>query len=279
MSILGEIFGLGASLFNTISTSNNNALNRDYAKAMTEAQWERDDTSYQRSVEDAVKAGFSPLAVLDGGLIGNSSALAYQGQAPQLDVNAMMSALLQRESQEWQSSENSKRHNEKLKELKTEYQNSLNLAKQELENDKERITYELDETVRIQDELNKKEISKAQQLKQIEQLKELGIVKTQTCKDEAEASTMYTAWVDKYVSYVESYKSYTYSSTSSDTEKAGSTLPVVNAEAQASSSQTYQQTSISFSEYLQEFYYENPMPLNPDGTIPYFVGSKSDRNR
>ena len=90
--VLG-LFGLGNSAKNRESEEKINQSNLDYAKAMTEKQWERDDNAYQRSVADAQKAGFSPLAVLDGGMSGNSGAMAYQGQAPQFDLTSMLSSI------------------------------------------------------------------------------------------------------------------------------------------------------------------------------------------
>lgn len=75
-----------------------NQINLDYAKEQTQKQWERDDTSYQRSVKDAVAAGFSPLAVLEGGLLGNSGAMNYnaqasQGVAPQIDASTILGSM------------------------------------------------------------------------------------------------------------------------------------------------------------------------------------------
>lgn len=63
--------------------------NRDYQRALQQTIFDREDTAYQRSVEDATSAGFSPLAALGntanaGAVVSSSEAPAGQLQAPQL---------------------------------------------------------------------------------------------------------------------------------------------------------------------------------------------------
>lgn len=86
-----------------------NLQNLDYAKAQTQAQWERDDNAHQREVNDLISAGLSPLANLSGST--NSAVVDYQGQAPhedplpeakaylgqapQFDINSIMQSYLQ----------------------------------------------------------------------------------------------------------------------------------------------------------------------------------------
>lgn len=275
--VLG-LFGLGNSAWNRHSQEKMNQQNLDYAKAMTEKQWERDDTTYQRSVADATAAGFSPLAVLDGGLSPNGSPVGYQGVAPQFDINSALQAFSQASNKLFESNENFKNRSHELQKIKTEYTNALDLAEKELKNDKEKVTWEQEESLRILKEINKEEISKQKQLTQIEKLKELGVVSTRICSDEKEASQLYSAWCDKYTSYVENYKNYSVSNVESDKENAKTNVPVVNASAEVTSTTTTTSSqALSFSEYMETFFYENPMPLNPDGTIPYFIRSKSDR--
>ncbi len=63
----------------------------DYNAAMTQAQWERDDSAHQREVADLEKAGLSPLAAL-GGLSSSqplgASVSPIQYHAPQFDTSA-----------------------------------------------------------------------------------------------------------------------------------------------------------------------------------------------
>ncbi len=63
--------------------------NRDYQRALQQTIFDREDTAYQRAVEDATAAGFSPLAALGntanaGAVVSSSEAPAGQLQAPQL---------------------------------------------------------------------------------------------------------------------------------------------------------------------------------------------------
>lgn len=63
--------------------------NRDYQRALQQTIFDREDTAYQRAVEDATSAGFSPLAALGntanaGAVVSSSEAPAGQLQAPQL---------------------------------------------------------------------------------------------------------------------------------------------------------------------------------------------------
>lgn len=75
----------------------------DYARSMTQAQWERDDNAHQREVADLMSAGLSPLANTTGSPV--TSAMGYspvnegvaqaaQIQAPQFDSNALVQSLL-----------------------------------------------------------------------------------------------------------------------------------------------------------------------------------------
>lgn len=66
--------------------------NRDYQRALQQTIFDREDTAYQRAVEDATSAGFSPLAALGntanaGAVVSSSEAPAGQLQAPQLAMS------------------------------------------------------------------------------------------------------------------------------------------------------------------------------------------------
>lgn len=105
-ALLGFVGGLIGNIFNYDSTKQTNKQNKethqqdlDFQKAQTEAQWERDDTVHQREVADLEAAGLSPLANMQGSpssqALGASSPIA--AQAPQIDVNGLMNAMLRKE--------------------------------------------------------------------------------------------------------------------------------------------------------------------------------------
>lgn len=83
-----SIFG---SLYNASQQRQTNELNRAYSTEMTERQWERDDTSLQRQVQDALSAHLSPLAVT--GSMNSSTPLSYQAQPAQLDFSGLIGSL------------------------------------------------------------------------------------------------------------------------------------------------------------------------------------------
>ena len=69
----------------------------DYNSAMTQAQWERDDSAHQREVADLEKAGLSPLASL-GGLSSSqplgASVSPVQYHAPQFDSSSFVQSVI-----------------------------------------------------------------------------------------------------------------------------------------------------------------------------------------
>lgn len=92
-----------------------NQSNLDYNWQVTQEQWRRDDTAYQRAVADAEKAGFSPLVAagvnagsVTSGLDAPSplSNEAFRAQAPQLDLSQIVDSML-----ELGKIEEQKRHN------------------------------------------------------------------------------------------------------------------------------------------------------------------------
>lgn len=94
--------GLVGSILNYVSQQQTNQqnyqINQDninFQREQTQAAWERDDTAHQREVADLKAAGLSPLASTDGlsvsSPLGAPSPIAMQ--APQVDVNALMSGI------------------------------------------------------------------------------------------------------------------------------------------------------------------------------------------
>lgn len=71
-----------------------NAQNLAQAKELQQTAWERDDRAYQRAIEDATKAGLSPLAVLQAGTAGNTITPTAQATAPQSDLSEVINSLI-----------------------------------------------------------------------------------------------------------------------------------------------------------------------------------------
>lgn len=96
-SLLGGLFNFFSTKDTNRTNQNINQQNLDYNTAMTQAQWERDDTAHQREVADLKAAGLSPLAATGGA--GVSQALGAPNpiamQAPQLDTNTIVQALIE----------------------------------------------------------------------------------------------------------------------------------------------------------------------------------------
>lgn len=207
-SIVGSLIGAAVSYENAKknreSQEKQNQQNLDYAKATTENQWERDDTTYQRSVADATAAGFSPLAVLDGGLSPNSSALAYQGQAPQLDINSVVQSLMNASNQIYQSSESEKSRSHELKIQEKEFENNIDLLNQQLKNSKTEKSIELQNTLKVLEETTNANIYSKEYESYIEELREYGIVETQEYTDLEEYKTAKRLWLTNFNTFIHS---------------------------------------------------------------------------
>lgn len=91
IGIVSALASAAATAYNTFSQKQTNDENRDYADTMTTAQWERDDTSFQRQVADAKAAGLSPLAVT--GYAPSSAPVTAMAQAPQMDLSSLIGAV------------------------------------------------------------------------------------------------------------------------------------------------------------------------------------------
>lgn len=95
---LQGLIGAGASIINNERNiqmqKEINAQNLQNATELQEKAWERDDNAFQRAVADAEKAGFSPLAVLQGGTSGNTVNNPYQAQSPTSDITGLITSLI-----------------------------------------------------------------------------------------------------------------------------------------------------------------------------------------
>lgn len=101
-SVIDGIFGLGAALLNRKSQRETNDTNKrnvdatnalqldmfnkqmDYTKAIQQEEWARQDSAYQRTVDDLVNSGLSPLLASGGAT--SSGAIVSTPSAPHLSV-------------------------------------------------------------------------------------------------------------------------------------------------------------------------------------------------
>lgn len=81
-ALIGAIATTVGTATNAISTAVTNQKN----ESLTRETWQRDDMQLQRARQDAVKAGFSPLAALSNNLTNTAPATM---QAPQIDASAI----------------------------------------------------------------------------------------------------------------------------------------------------------------------------------------------
>lgn len=144
ITAVAGLVGAGVSSYvnyrNTVKTNEANReineRNLEYNTAMTQAQWERDDTAHQREVADLKAAGLSPLANTSGSQV--SAALGAPNpiamQAPQLDTNALIQSVLgaQKNIEEY-------RHN---KNIERQRDTELDLQAQELAQRAEQLDIE-----------------------------------------------------------------------------------------------------------------------------------------
>lgn len=95
-SVVGSIINYHAQEETNQANKDINQSNIDYNTAMTQQQWERDDTAHQREVADLEAAGLSPLANMSGtttsAALGAPSPIAMQ--APKVDTNALINSVL-----------------------------------------------------------------------------------------------------------------------------------------------------------------------------------------
>lgn len=258
--IIPSLISLGTSIFNTTSQKKQNETNLDYAKAMTEKQWERDDTSYQRAVADATAAGFSPLAVLDGGLSPNGSPIGYSGMAPQLDINGMLNMLSNMNNNQFTADESTKTREHENQKIQKEFENEVNILNK---------TYEYLETqeqrnfVRSLDlisQTNKMNFESEKYKETIREAEKLGAVTLQISNDYNQVLKLNRQTMEAYDNWMASYENKTYSS--GDTETVDATagtgnLPGATVKAGATVTSNTTTQSITYEQHAERFWNNN----------------------
>lgn len=132
ISAVGALIGTG---INSYQQDKANAENKSYATQMTNAQWERDDSSLQRQVEDAKKAGLSPLAVTKA--MNTSSPLNYVAQAPQMDLSWLAGLGTSMSSIISEQQENSKDRQSDAENLEKQLAHNLTVLEKTIQRDKD----------------------------------------------------------------------------------------------------------------------------------------------
>lgn len=271
---IGGLFGLGSAGLNMASQAKTNIMNLDYAKAMTEKQWERDDETYQRSVADAQKAGFSPLAVLDGGLSPNGSPLAFQGQAPQLDINGILNSLNSMSTKLHETFENRNKSQQELMKINQEYQNALNLAEHTSALAKDEESWKVTESIRYLQANEESSKRLNEQKENLERLTNLGVITTERMDSINDAIESYKDWQNSFAIASDDYMTRVLQSSESDSETATGSLglkDIANSSGSittASKSVLTESQAKAYNDYMKAWFIKNPMPLCPDGSIP-----------
>lgn len=106
MNPLGTISDLVGNILNYKATKETNQANLEYAKWASQEQWARDDRAIQTQVNDAIKAGLSPLAVVNGGGATVTQAMPYNAQSPNFNFSDAISTLVS-----WAKQNETTRHN------------------------------------------------------------------------------------------------------------------------------------------------------------------------
>lgn len=148
--LFGGLANLAGNIINYFSQKNTNKTNEninnqnlDYQRAMTQAQWERDDNAHQREVADLQAAGLSPLAATKGAetsqALGAPSPIPMQ--APQVDLNNLVQSALQDKALNETKRHNLVQEGQKNTELSLQADEiELKSEQLEIENEKVRAT-------------------------------------------------------------------------------------------------------------------------------------------
>lgn len=90
---IAAVAGIAMSAYNAHQTEKANRKNRDWTESENQKTREAEAHALQTRTDDAVQAGFSPLAALDTGAAQVSNPLNYTAQAPQMDLSSMIGAV------------------------------------------------------------------------------------------------------------------------------------------------------------------------------------------
>lgn len=90
---IAAVAGMAMSAYNANQTEKANRKNREWTENENEKTREAEAHALQTRTDDAVQAGFSPLAALETGAAQVSNPLSYTAQAPQMDLSSMIGAV------------------------------------------------------------------------------------------------------------------------------------------------------------------------------------------
>lgn len=295
-SLVGNIFNYNSTKKTNESNQQINQNNLDFQRAMTQAQWERDDNAHQRQVADLEAAGLSPLAATQGAntsqALGAPSPIAMQ--APQVDLNNLVQAALQDKALNETARHNKVQEGQKYTELSQQAEQikqkaqELSLEDKKIENTfiyQSRYISYLTDALEETNRHNKSEESlKRLQYKSEEYFKSIqaqthGKANYKIYTDLGSYEAALTAWSTKFENFINTFISDTSGSVSNSNASSksgsagisagGSVLGTggkggINGEYGTSNSQAAS-SSFNVSQKqqaeLERFYATNPMPV------------------
>lgn len=125
MNPLGAVTDLVGNIMNYKATKDTNQANLDYSKWATQEQWARDDRAIQTQVNDALKAGLSPLAVVNGGGATVTQAMPYNAQSPNFNFSDAVTSLVSWAKQNETTRHNKAQEEQAKAELQEQIQNNI----------------------------------------------------------------------------------------------------------------------------------------------------------
>lgn len=151
-AVAAAVSGIISAVSNYNSTTETNQSNIENQNALNKEAWARDDTSFQRAVADARKAGLSPLVAAENAGF-NTAPVMSTANAPQMDLSSIIGGLSSAANiyNEGKQNTETERHNKKT-EQQTDKQ--LELQAEALLQNKEKInadTEKLDKTISAED--------------------------------------------------------------------------------------------------------------------------------
>lgn len=151
-AVAAAISGIISAVSNYNATTETNQANIENQNALNKEAWARDDTSFQRAVADARKAGLSPLVAAENAGF-NTAPVMSTANAPQMDLSSIIGGLSSAANIYNKGKQNTEteRHNKKT-EQQTDKQ--LELQAETLLQNKEKMSTEterLDKTIAAED--------------------------------------------------------------------------------------------------------------------------------